>query len=68
MILFRSDRIFCCWKNTTFACDLFDCITFKLDMKRFSKLFGFDSVYPIYDYNRNRVLLSLYSVNDVDPV
>jgi hypothetical protein len=61
-----------CWIDQisclTISYDLFDCITFKLDMKWFSKLFGFDSVYLIYDYNRNRVLLSLYSVNDVDPV
>ena len=35
-ILFRSDHIFCCWENKTFACDLFDCISFKLDMKQFS--------------------------------
>jgi hypothetical protein len=30
-----------------FACDLFDCMAFKLDIKRFSKLFDFDFVYPI---------------------
>jgi hypothetical protein len=29
---------------------------------------SYDFMYSIYDYNRNRVLLSLYSVNDVDLV
>ena len=61
-ILFRSDRISCYWKNTTFACDLFDFIAFKLDMKQFSKSFNFDYVYPIYNNSRNRVCLSLYLV------
>jgi len=61
-ILFRSDHISCCCKNTTFACDLFGYIAFKLDMKWFSKLFNFDFVYPIYDNNQNRVCLFLYSV------
>jgi hypothetical protein len=28
----------------------------------------YDFIYPTHDYNRNRVLLSLYSVKDVDPV
>jgi len=29
---------------------------------------SYDFIYPIYDYNRNRVLLSVYSDKDVDPV
>ena len=29
---------------------------------------SYDFIYPIYDYNQNRVFLSLYSVNDVDPI
>ena len=28
----------------------------------------YDFIYPTYDHSRNRVLLSLYSVNDVDLV